>query len=162
MHRFLVPIIIVIILLGLGIFLWMRQNAPDARNKVNTDLYTGATGTWDPQMMIFPFRTQEIDGQVVGSSTQLRLEWRKPEQTYNHFVVIITDPISGYTRKASGEHDRVSLDPDALQPNTTYVFALQACLDRHCKQWLIAKEEYRGTTASEVFGKDDPPALLNP
>ena len=85
----------------------------------------------------------------MGSPTHLRLEWSKPEQLYNHFVITVTEPLSGYTRTESGEHDRVSLDPDGLKPETEYIFAIQACLDRDCEKWLIATEEYRGTTASE-------------
>lgn len=134
----------------------------DPTGKIHTDLYEGASGVWDPQMQVLPFRPQEINEQTVGSATQLRLEWQKPEQTFNHFLVTITDPVSEYTRKESGEHDRVSLDPDALAPNTEYVFALQACLDRRCEKWLVAQEEYRGTTAAEQWSDDVVPILLNP
>ncbi len=162
MRRLILLLIPLIVLTALGVFLWSRQGTPDASGKVHASLYEGATGTWDAQMKVSPFRTQDIDGQTVGSSTQLTLEWQKPTKTYNHFVITITDPVSGYTRSESGEHDRVSLDPDALQPDTQYVFALQACLDRRCEKWLVAQDEYRGTAAPEVWSKDEPPVVLNP
>jgi len=134
----------------------------DLEGKVHRDLYAHASGVWDPQMQVLPFRPQDINGQQVGSSTQLRLEWQKPEKKYNHFVITITDPISGYTRKESGEHDRTSLDPDALTPATEYIFALQACLDRRCEKWMIAQNESRGTTASQIRSQDESTKILNP
>ncbi len=158
----LYAIVGLVIVLAVGTFLFLRTPSADPGGKVHADLYEGASGVWDPQTQILPFRPQEINGQTIGSSTHLRLEWQKPEQTYNHFLITITDPVSGYTRKESGEHERLSLDPDALSPNTQYVFVIQACLDRRCEEWLIAQDETVGTTATEQWSTEDPPVLLNP
>ena len=79
-------------------------------------------------------------------STTLTLRWQPPQETYNHFVVTISTVDGTVVRKESGEHDRLSLDPDGLEPGTEYLFTLQACLDRRCEAWLIAQDEYRGTT----------------
>ncbi|MBI2473927.1 fibronectin type III domain-containing protein [Candidatus Uhrbacteria bacterium] len=137
---------VVLIILGvLGFVLWNRERE-EAIPKVHPALFENASGTWDAQMQVLPFRPKEVNGVTVGFPTQLRLEWSKPEQPYNHFVITVTEPLSGYTRTESGEHDRVSLDPDGLTPETEYVFAIQACLDPRCEKWLIGTEESRGTT----------------
>ena len=94
-----------------------------------------------------PFRPQDIDGQTVGSSDGIRLEWSQPTETYNHFL--LPSQIRVYILQESGEHDRVSLDVTGLEPDTEYVFALQACLDPRCETWLIAQDEYSGRTAAE-------------
>lgn len=83
-------------------------------------------------------------------STMLTVRWQAPTATYNHFLLTISMTDGIVLRKESGEHDRLSLDVDGLTPETAYVFALQACLDPRCTQWLIAQEEARGTTTAAV------------
>lgn len=122
-----------------GYLLWEQSKGIDSTGKIHADLYQGANGIWDPQLQVLPFD--------FAPTTQLTLRWQAPEQEYNHFVITISQLDGTLVRKESGEHDRLSLDPDGLEPGTEYVFALQACLDRSCEQWLIGKEEYRGTTA---------------
>lgn len=115
----------------------------DSTDKVHSDIYSNANGTWNPQMEVTPFER--------APSTMMTLRWQPPEETYNHFVVTISKADGTLVRKESGEHDRVALDLDMLESQTEYVFALQACLDSRCEQWLVAEEEYRGTTqASET------------
>ncbi|MEK7620613.1 MAG: fibronectin type III domain-containing protein [Patescibacteria group bacterium] len=118
---------------------WLvRSPRVDATGKILASLYEGASDTWDAQIQVLPFER--------APDRQLTLRWQPPEETYNHFVVTISKADGTLVRKESGEHDRVTLDLDALEPETEYVFALQACLDRRCEQWLVAQEEYRGTT----------------
>ena len=149
-------VVVVLIILGiLGFMLWNRERE-ETIPKVHPALFENASGTWDAHMQVLPFRPKEVNGVTVGFPTQLRLEWSKPEQPYNHFVITVTEPLSGYTRTESGEHDRVSLDTDGLTPETQYVFAIQACLDPHCEKWLIGTEEYRGTTGPETESQPQP------
>ncbi|NQV90495.1 fibronectin type III domain-containing protein [Candidatus Uhrbacteria bacterium] len=126
--KYILAIVLLLFIGVLGYTLW-PQTPPDA-----------VSGTWDAQMEIFPFER--------APTTQLTLHWKAPEQSYNHFVLSISDEQGQLLRKESGEHDRLSLDPDALEPNTTYLFSLQACLDPNCTTWLVSSEEVRGTTAS--------------
>lgn len=149
-------VIVVLIILGiLGFVLWTRERETRIP-KVHPVLFENASGSWDAQMQVLPFRPKEVNGVMVGFPTQLHLEWSKPEQPYNHFVITVTEPLSGYTRTESGEHDRVSLDPDRLTPKTEYVFIIQACLDRDCEKWLIGTQEYRGTTGLEEESQPEP------
>ncbi len=135
-----IPLLVLLVVLLVGAAIWLlRTPNIDSTGKVNVDLYDGATGLWDPQMQVLPFER--------APSTTLTLRWQPPQDTYNHFVITISSADGTLLRKESGEHDRLSLDPDGLEPGTQYVFALQACLDRRCEAWLIAKDEYRGTTA---------------
>lgn len=132
-------ILIVLAVLGVGGYAWWSASSRiDSSDKIHADLYEGASGTWDPQMEVVAFER--------APSTMMSVRWQPPEKTYNHFVVTISQTDGTLVRKESGEHDRVTLDLDALEPETEYVFALQACLDPRCEQWLVAQEEYRGTT----------------
>ncbi|MFA4845781.1 MAG: fibronectin type III domain-containing protein [Patescibacteria group bacterium] len=156
---FFLAIIVVLVLVG---YVYLRQQNVDATGKIHANLYENASGAWDPKIIILPVRTQEINGQTIGSSTMLRIEWQQPKETYNHFIVTYTNLATGVATKESGEHDRVNLEPSGLTPDTDYVFALQACFDRRCEEWLIAQEEYRGRTAAEYWSVDEDPVVLNP
>ncbi|MBI4437817.1 fibronectin type III domain-containing protein [Candidatus Uhrbacteria bacterium] len=158
----LLSVLIVIAFIVLGSAWWFSQPRMDSTGKYHVALYDEADGTWDAQMQILPARPQDRLGQTVGSSTMLRMEWQKPEQTYNNFLITYTDPVSGATIKESGEHDRVSLDPSGLAPDTEYVFTIQACFDPRCTSWLVAQDEYRGRTAPEYWSDESEPVLLNP
>jgi hypothetical protein len=138
----LVPLLILIVAVS-GYFWWSSAHKITSTDKIHVELYEGANGTWDPQMQIFPFERLP--------TTMLSLQWTPPEKTYNHFVITISTEDGQFLRSESGEHDRVSLDPDALEPGTTYIFALQACLDPRCETWLIAQDEYSGTTQEALF-----------
>lgn len=134
-------LLLVLAVVGVAGYAWWSTSSDiDLSDKVHGDLYEAANGTWDPQMEVTPF---ELD-----PSTRISLRWQPPQETFNHFVITLSKADGTLVRKESGEHDRVTLDLDALEPETEYVFALQACLDRNCEQWLVAQEEYRGTTES--------------
>ncbi len=153
--------IALIILAVAGYFIW-SQPPVDSTGKVHTAIYDGALDTWNPEVQILPFRPQDIDGQTVGSSTAIRLEWKQPTQTYNHFLLTVTDPVANTSTIESGEHDRVSLDITGLKPDTEYVFALQACFDPHCETWIVAADEITAHTPAEFWSQDAQPVLLNP
>lgn len=136
-------LLVVLAAVGVGGYAWWSASSRiDSRGKIHTDLYEDAGGTWDPQMEIFPFERLP--------STMLTVRWQPPTKTYNHFLITISTVDGTLLRTESGEHDRVSLDIDGLTPETEYVFALQACLDPRCTEWLIAQKEYRGTTTAAV------------
>jgi len=136
--KYLIVLAIILIVGIAGYAWWSTSSLIDSSGKIHVDLYEGASGTWDPQMVISPFERSP--------STSITIRWQPPEETYNHFVVAISKADGTLVRKESGEHDRLSLDPDGLEPGTEYVFALQACLDPRCEAWLVAQDEYRGTT----------------
>ncbi|MCR4313839.1 MAG: fibronectin type III domain-containing protein [Candidatus Uhrbacteria bacterium] len=136
-------LLIVLAVTGVAGFWWFSQPRIDSTGKMYVDLYEGAADTWDPKMEVVAFER--------APSTMMTVRWQAPEQTYNHFLVTISKANGTLVRKESGEHDRVSLDLDALEPETEYVFAIQACLDPRCTEWFIAQDEYAGTTqAAEV------------
>lgn len=138
-----VILLIVLAVVGVaGYVWWSTWSDIDSSGKIHTDLYEGARGTWNPQMEVVAFER--------APSAMMTLRWQPPEETYNHFVVTISKADGTLVRKESGEHDRLSLDPDGLEPATEYVFALQACLNPRCEGWLIAQNEYRGTTQAAV------------
>ena len=144
----IIPILIILILAVAGYALWLRTpEAINSSGKVHTELYTGAVDTWDAQMEILPFERDPAH--------QLTLHWTAPTQTYNNFVLTISTPDGNILRSESGEHDRLSLDPDGFEPDTQYIFALQACLDPRCEQWIISQQEYAGTTSVEQVPEDD-------
>lgn len=151
----------IVILAVTGYFTW-NQPAVDSTGKIHTEIYNGASGTWNPEVQSLPFRPQDVDGQTVGSSTAIRLEWKQPTETYNHFLLTITNPATNTSIKESGEHDRVSLDITGLKPDTEYVFALQACFDPRCETWIVAENEILARTPQEFWSQDDEPVLLNP
>jgi hypothetical protein len=129
----------VVLILGISGYAWWSA-APtiNSNDKLHKDLYEGASGSWNPQMEVVAFER--------APSTALTLRWQPPTESYNHFVLTISTADGTLVRKESGEHDRVSLDPDGLESDTEYVFAIQACLDRNCDSWMIAQDEYRGRT----------------
>ena len=158
----LIGLALVIIVFALvGYFVWIQPPVNSA-GKIHTDLYNGASGTWDPEVSVLPFRPQDIDGQTVGSSTAIRLEWKQPTQAYNHFLLTVTDPVAHTSYIESGEHDRTSLDITGLKADTEYVFALQACLNTRCEEWIVAVDEITASTPAEVLSEDAEPVLLNP
>lgn len=136
------PLIALLLVAGIAAALWFSQPHIDSTGKIHVDLYEGAEDTWNPQMEVVPFERLP--------STMLTLRWQPPTASYNHFLISISTADGTLLRKESGEHDRLSLDVDGLVPETEYVFALQACLDPRCSEWLIAQQEYRGTTSAEV------------
>lgn len=129
----------VVLILGISGYAWWSATPTiDSSDKIHADLYAGSIGTWDPQMEVVPFER--------APSTMMSLRWQQPQETYNHFVITLSKADGTLVRKESGEHDRVTLDLDGLEPETEYIFALQACLDRNCDAWMIAQSEYRGRT----------------
>lgn len=143
-HIKIVMILAVIIIAGA--IIWAASERPniDSGDKLNTNLYEQAVGVWDSELKVSNFRPQIINDVEFGSSTMVTVTWSPPQDAYNHFVLTITDPTSTFSRKESGEHDRFSLDPDRLSPNTEYTFALQACLDPKCESWYISQSEVIG------------------
>ncbi len=133
--------IAILTILTLGIIGWNWLSAGpqiDSSDKLHTDLYKGASDSWDPQLEVIPFERDP--------STILTIRWEAPTKTYNHFVITLSKTDGSLIRRESGEHDRLSLDLDGLEPETEYVFALQACLDPHCESWLIGQNESYGAT----------------
>lgn len=128
-----------LLVVAVGIALLMRPGSLNPADYVHRDLYEGAERGWDAQLQVLPFE--------LVPSTQLTLRWTPPERAYNHFVIHISTPDGTLIRRESGEQERVSLDPGDLEPDTTYVFALQACIDRRCESWMMADQEGTGTTA---------------
>jgi hypothetical protein len=161
MKRLCFVLIVLVVLTTLGFF-FFRQPGVDSTGKIHADLYTGASETWNPDVQVLPFHAVEVDGQTVGSSTAIRLEWSKPTQPYNHFLLTITNTTTQASTKESGEHERVSLDVTGLTPDTEYVFALQACLDPRCDEWIVADTETPSRTPAEIWSTDEVPVLLNP
>lgn len=147
--KYIITFITVLILGVLGWTFWSQTPKVDSTGKIHVNLYDGASGSWDSQMEVLLFES--------APSTYLSLKWQPPTMTYNHFLLTISDEQGEIIRKESGEHDRVSLDPDALDPGTTYLFVLQACLEPACTSWLIADTEYSGTTA--LSGTEDEGAI---
>lgn len=140
-HTFFTIGIVLILAIGAYIFFTISQPEPiDTTGKVHTSLYEEAVGTWNPQMQISPFER--------APSSILTLTWQPPEESYNHFVITISHPDTGILRSEAGEHDRFSLNPDGLEPDTEYIFAIQACVDPRCEEWIIGEDEYRGNTQS--------------
>ena len=126
-------------------FIWTSSTSIDTTDKFHKDIYTGALDTWSPEFSTDFFRSQVINDVEFGSSSTISVTWTKPELTYNHFVLTISDPASDWFRKESGEHERVSLDLDALTPGTEYLMVLQACLDSECEEWYVSETEHTGT-----------------
>ena len=120
-----------------------QQSTTDLSTRVHQHLYAQASQVWESQ-----FKTEALGRE---SSTMIRVVWQKPTQIYNHFLITITNPVTGWTRTESGEHDRVSLDVSELQSTTSYTFALQACLDPRCDAWIISDTEPQATTSVSVW-----------
>jgi hypothetical protein len=164
-------IALVVFLILASIFVYTTLSGPsvDSTDRVHTELYEGADGSWDAQMATELFREQLIDGETVGSSTALGLRWSAPEtEEFNHYVVTISHPETGIVRSEASEKERQRLDLTGLEAETTYTLALQACFDKRCDEWLIAEQEIQGTTPVEYWVPMDdsnPEAgmnLLNP
>ncbi len=147
-------------MIGYLIWLSMQPSPVDSTGKYHVELYDSASGTFDAQLKILPFQPQQIEDATVGSSTYLRTEWSQAEQTYNHFLITISDPASDFSRTESGEHDRVSLDLSDLTSDTEYIIVLRACLEPICDTWLVSDQEYSGRTPIEYFDQEN--VLINP
>ncbi|MBI4713740.1 fibronectin type III domain-containing protein [Candidatus Uhrbacteria bacterium] len=124
----IVTVLLVIFILALGITFWtFKGNEPE---KIS----------WDGNLQTARFRPQQIAGEERGSSSFIRLTWQKPETIYNHFLITVANPETGWTRKESGEHERFSLDISDLEPDTLYTFVVQACGNPNCDAWITSKE----------------------
>ena len=132
-------ILLLLVLAVAGYALWMSPPKIDTQGKIHANLYEGASGTWNPQVEVLPFTRVP--------QTMLTVKWQPPEETYNHFVMTISTSNGTLIRTESNSHDHLSMDLDGFEPQTEYLFDLQACLDPRCEAWLIAKDEYRGMTA---------------
>ncbi|MBM5789958.1 fibronectin type III domain-containing protein [Candidatus Parcubacteria bacterium] len=111
-------------------------------NKIHPTVYQQAVGYWDANLATQAF--------AVDPTIGIRLTWKKPDEIYNHFLMTVTDPSTGWTRTEAGEHERVSLDFTDLQPDTVYTFVVTACLEPECRTWITSSEEakHRTQTAS--------------
>ncbi len=95
---------------------------------------------WNSNLQTALFQPQTIAEIERGSSSFIRLTWEKPETIYNHFLITVTNPETGWSRTESGEHERVSLDVSDLEPDTMYTFVVQACSDPNCSTWITSNE----------------------
>ncbi|MDG1949934.1 MAG: fibronectin type III domain-containing protein [bacterium] len=159
-------IALVVLIIMAGIFVYATISGPsvDSTNRVHTQLYEGADDTWDAQAATELFREQMIDGETIGSSTALGLRWSAPKVEFNHYVVTISHLETGIVRSEASEQDRQRLDLTGLDADTNYTFALQACIDRACDEWIIASTEATGTTPEEYWvpmDEDKPQAGMN-
>jgi len=158
MNKRLIQVLIATVVIALGLFLFMKNiNQPvktpvsDYTNKVHSELYANTQEVWDGQVTVKPFRSQTIGDQEIGSATGLRIEWQAPEQTFNHFLLTITEQESGIIKMESREHEGTSLDITDLKPDTKYIFNLQACIDPKCETWYVAEQEASGRTSKYFF-----------
>ncbi len=133
---------IFVLALATGWYFLRLEQSPatsvDTTPKLHATFYQQALAVWDAKLATGPFREN--------SSTAIRLTWQQPEELYNHFLITITDPQTGWTRTESGEHDRVSLDVTDLQADTKYVFVVRACLNPDCANWIVSHVETQAQT----------------
>ncbi|MBI2475280.1 fibronectin type III domain-containing protein [Candidatus Uhrbacteria bacterium] len=130
----IISIIIIILILAIAVIFWTQQ-------KIDSD-----KTSWNSNLLTSVFRPQLIAEAERGSSSFIRLTWQKPETTYNHFLITVTNPQTDWSRTESGEHERVSLDVSDLEPDTTYTFSVRACGDPDCKTWITSNEKPRART----------------
>ncbi len=156
MKRVKTPLVLIIIAAAVGLIMFSGDGGVqvDSTDKFHKDLYDNAVGGWDATLTTHAFESQEINSTAVGSSSRVRVTWNQPEEEYNHFVLTISDPLSDWFRKESGEHDRISLDLDMLSPSMDYTIALQACLQPTCEEWLISTAEVIGTPSKMYWEFD--------
>jgi len=132
--------ILIILILAITAFFWTQRKTDSNKTLWNSNLQTAA------------FRPQTIAEAERGSSSFIRLTWQKPETTYNHFLITVTNPETGWSRTEAGEHERVSLDVSDLEPDTTYTFVVQACGDPDCTTWITSNEK-PSTRTEKMFWK---------
>lgn len=146
--RFISTAVLVLLAIAIVVALWLTRGPGvqkpkvDFTNRIHTSLYQNSTDSFDAAIQTFPFTNSPETG--------IHLEWQKPTQTYNHFLVTVTDAQTGWTRTESGEHERVTLDVTDLQPDTKYSFTIRACSDPKCSSWIIASEEVHARTTSKA------------
>lgn len=163
--KILVTIVVVIFISTLALVVQKKfVKAPikaDYSNLVHSSLVKNALDTWDSDYKAVKFRPKEINGNKYGSASYIRLEWDAPETTYNHFLITITEPRSEWKRVESGEHERFSLDISDLQPDTIYVFMIQACTDPECSTWFAPNSEISQRTDKLIWHIDETPQNLD-
>lgn len=162
----LASVVVVIVVIVAGFLISQTTTGVDSTGRVHVDLYEGADDLWEARAEVSAFNEQIVDGDTIGSSSALSLSWSKPVEDFNHYVVTVTG-LEGVLRTEASEKDRPRLDLTGLESETTYTFAVQACVDRHCEQWLIADTEPSSTTSAEVWvenpdAEDGSMNLLNP
>lgn len=136
-------IVIFALLVAIGTtIVWLKQEKKQITDEI---------GTWEANLQTSLFRPKTIVETEYGSSSGIRLTWEKPSQTYNHFLITITNPETVWSRKESGEHDRVSLDVTDLEPDTTYTFFVQACFDPKCGSWITSTEKPSTRTDKQIL-----------
>lgn len=138
--------LIILVLIAFGILMFIQKKQLNLDERYHKELYAESVKLFESQLETSHFREQIIVGETRGSSSRIRLTWQKPVKPYNHFVIVISDPKTGKTRRESGEHERMSLDVSDLKADTEYVFTLLACLEPSCKKWMTSREEPRAKT----------------
>ena len=118
------------------------------------DFYTQAENTWAAKLEAQKFREQALGELTFGSSSYVSLNWQKPRYKYNHFLITVSNPETGWTRTESGNHDRDMLDLSDLKPATEYTFVVQVCFDPECKKWDVTETEAKETTSPLVWEID--------
>ncbi len=149
-------IVFVLLILAILVAIWfVQKQKPDEKkpyidftNRIHTSLYQNATDVWDAALATDVFERSP--------STAIHLSWQKPTQTYNHFLITVTNAETGWTHTESGEHERITLDVSDLLPDTKYTFVVQACADPICTSWLIANQEISARTQTSTTSNASP------
>ncbi|PJA45070.1 hypothetical protein CO174_05085 [Candidatus Uhrbacteria bacterium CG_4_9_14_3_um_filter_50_9] len=149
-----IRIIAIVVILLVIAMAWQIRGRVNTSDRFHTEIYTEAEGTQAMNLTASGFREQEVNGELIGSSSYLRIEWTAPEKEYNHFLLTMTNHETGWSKKESGEHERFSLDIGDLEANTTYTLVLQACLDPTCERWYASDTELTATTPKRYWQLD--------
>ncbi len=161
MKKFLLGIVILIGAAVLAISLSQSKQATetflplDPENREHRSLYFDATRTWNSELKAKEYNPQFINGENVGSASKVSLSWKLPNDVFNHYLITVTNPDSGWTRTESGESGRTELTLSELLPNEKYTFVLQACFDPACKEWFVSEKEEVFRTPQQFFKETD-------
>lgn len=135
----------------------------EPENKLHTELYFDAERTWNSHLRAEAKDPIFINGEMVGSSSKIVLNWTPPNDIFNHYLVTTTNTKTGWTKTESGENSREGLTVTKLAPNEKYTFVVRACFDPSCTKWFITEKEVAFRTPQEFFQEASPdPAFSDP
>lgn len=128
----------------------------DAESPADADAAEGPA--WAADVTVAPASVTTAAG-TWPSSTRLRVSWREPSATVDHYRVTAIESVakSGVTGEVPGGAVAVTLS--ALKSDTQYAIEVLACGDPDCGLWLLPDDGLAfGSTAREtwrVYGETD-------
>lgn len=126
--------------------------AAEAPIDVAADAPVDTSPAWAAMIQVQAADVQTIGGVARGSSTRLRVSWLAPPVAFDHYRLTATNGVAGTATAQDVPASALSHTLAALDAQTTYAVAIEACLDAACNARMSsATGSISASTAQEVW-----------